>query len=659
MHYSLLATITLLVGCSDTSFFLPENALEGDLRMQTVAEGSFLAPEDPLRVSFDQESGTRFDRVRITVTESDGDNRERFERSRDDFGADLEVEIPVESLRDGLYRIEIDVFDGAREVLRETRNVFIVNSSYSLSGISSYPARVYPGSRSIFETNVEGGNAWIQWRVNDEIVASGTVSDGYEQFEWQAPGTEGVYRVRVDLYPQAPVSSSSYRFSSSVHESSDVYVTRSDPGDESTFGPPSSYFALFSLRGHFRDTGVRTGLSDWSTEGRPIGTPRLRVENDLFGYYLDGASGVESEGLALPFIDSSLAPFSLNMVLLPEDSPASRTIFETASEDGRFALRLDTDSSGIPRLRIERDGRRVTTSSRYPMLTEGESARVSVSVSPGSEHTTVMWFADGHLASIEQVDLGFSASPLGASPTRAAQTRVITDENEISVRPGYTRIGAGSGGFVGLVEEFGVYFRDEQDRLATDDALFRDAMDSRYAGRLAYAQGFEGLFMPEELRTVGRVTVRAGEIELEPGSQVHFPAFLFEDEDLIVELELGADAFDARGEFRFAESRNESGLLSVLSDGEARFAGNRVRERFALDNGSTLLLRFRHDGRSLLVRGASGEEDRIELSGTSFDGVTLSAHHPEGRSVPLRVLSVLAHRDRAGLAERLDFSEAP
>lgn len=668
-----------LAGCSDSSFFLPENAMENDIRVSTIDDGAFLSGDDSITFELERGADTQFDSATITVEDRDGNTVEEFERSRDDFGADMRVEVPVSELEEGVYSFEIKVYDAQEVVSSERRNAFVVTGDYLLSGLSSYPARVHPEARALLRTSVDGpDNAWLRWSVDGEVLASGPASEGFEEFEWQAPDDEGVHQVRVDLYPVESDGGEPFEFPSTVYETADVYVSGNDSEDDSALGPADSYYALYRMRGDFRDIGVRSDLETQTTEGEPFGAPVLRVENDLFGYYLDGNSGFTAPGLAVPFIDNSLAPFSLNMMLLADGSQESRTLFRTESADGEFEFALETDSSGVPRVTMRNGEERARSSSQYPVFDEQEPVSLSVSLSPGTDETTAMWFVDGRPVSIERLGVGFPSSPLGSSPTEAARTRVVDDSEELSFQEGRTVIGAQSDGFVGLVDEVGVYFRDGQDRLSTDDGLFRDAMESHYASRLAYAQGFEGLFMPEELRSVGRVTVRSGELVLDPGAQVYFPAFLFEDEDLIVELELGTDADSARGEFVFREAGSSAGsdeprdsdalseseesgearLLTAVSDGSVVFGDQSSRERFSADGGTTLLLRFRHEGDSMRVRGGGGDEYELELTEDGFNGITMTANHPEDREVPFRVLSVLAHRDRTELSERLDFSQS-
>ncbi|MFW5995414.1 MAG: hypothetical protein ACOCRN_04810, partial [Spirochaetia bacterium] len=695
----LLVGLALLVaGCSDSSFFLPEEAIEGDISVSTIDDGAFLSSEDTISFEIEVGERTEFDGATITVEDRDGNTVDEFERSRDDFGADMVVDVPVSGLEEGVYSFEIRVFDARGEsVLSERRQAFVVDGDYRLSGVSSYPARVHPGARAILRTSVDGpDNAWLQWSVDGEVLASGPASGGFEEFEWQTPDAEGVYRVRVDLYPVGAEGDDPFEFSSSMYETADVYVSANDSENAASLGPAESYYSLFPLRGDFRDIGVRSNSDSGETGGEALGSPELRVENDLFGYYLDGNSGFSAPGLAVPFIDNSLAPFSLNMVLLADGTQESRTLFRTESADDSFEFVLETDSSGVPQVRMRNGENEARSSMQYAVFDEREPVSLSVSLSPGTDYTTVMWFVDGRPSSIERLDVGFPSSPLGDSPTEAARTRVVDDTDGLSFQEGRTVVGAQSDGFVGLVDEVGVYFRDDQDRLSVDDGLFRDAMESHFASRLAYAQGFEGLFMPEELRSVGRVTVRSGELVLEPGAEVYFPAFLFEDEDLIVELELGENAERALGEFVFREARTSSdsaevwdsgesvgseesrdgatsgnaeasgeadgvsggaALLTAASDGSVVFGDQFSQERFSADGGSTLLLRFRHEGDRMRVRGGGGDEYEFELSESRFDGITMTANHPEDREVPFRVLSVLAHRDRTDLSERLDFSQ--
>lgn len=648
------------VSCSDGTYFLPDSARAEEVRLRTVDDGEFVISGDELSLEIELGDESDFDGATVSVRTAEGSEVAFFEWIRDDFGAERRVTIPTDDLDPGLYTLDISVESGGRELLREERRAFVVGREFHLDGLRTYPARVHPAAVGVFQTSARGPEeAWLQWSVDGEIVAAGPIGDGLEELEWHAPDREGVYRVKVELFPVPPPSGDRFDFPSGLAEGADVYVSRSLSNAAEDSRDRESYYSLYRLKGDLRDDGVRIDFdSSRHFDGRPFGETVFRVEGDMFGYQLDGSSGFESDGLGVPFVDSSLAPFSLSLALLPFGEQSARTVYRTATADGSFEFRVETDNAGIPRAMLRRNGEEDTTSSAYPMLVPNEPSRISVSVSPGVEYTTVLWFVDGQLASIDQLDIGFPSSPLGDSPTSGARTRVVTEPGDVSVRDGVTTVGAETDGFSGLVGEVGVYFRDSQERLSTDDGLFRDAMESRFASRLAYAQGFEGLFLPEELETVGRVTVRTGELVLEPGSRVHFPAFLFEDEDLIVELELGDGASEAAGEFVFDESYPEDDghrLFTMISDGSA-LIGDATYDTFASDGVSTLLLRIRHDDDRLIVRGGAGAEEEIPLGGSEFDGVTMTARHEEEREIPLRVLSVLAHRDRVGLAERLDFS---
>ena len=655
-----IALVSLTAACNNTSFFLPENALSGEVDIITADDGAVRGVDESYRVSVGVPENMVFEGLEIDfVAENDTVNAS-FERSRDDLGADLYADIPLADLTPGLFTVEIRVIDGNETLASERSRLFVVENDYAVSGVSAFPAKVFPGAKALLRTTVESNesSAWIRWSENGTVVASGPVSDGFHELEWQSTEKEGVHRFRVDLYPFEPADENGYSFESEISARTEVYVSRGEDAEEGQLGPVDSYFSLLRLRGNVRDEGVRSSLNEEFREGELFGAPELRAEQDTLGYYLDGTNGFELDGVAVPFLGSSLAPFSLNARLRAAGTPSDAILFSTEDQGGEFRLELRTDSDGIPRLVLENAGMRGESSARYPVF-QDDSVRLSVSVSPGTEYTTILWFVDGRLASIDRINVGFPSSPLGNSPSEAARKRVVSDPDELTLRDGTTRFGDESSGFVGVIEEFGVYFRDGQDRLSTDDALFEGAMESVYASRLAYAQGFEGLFLPEELETVGRVTVRAGELVLAPDSSVYFPAFLFEDEDLIIEVELGENAREARGELAFAEAGSEDDrahLMTAVTDGGMRFGEDEVVESFAGAGGDTLLLRIRHENGSLYVRGGQGEERVIELRESRFDGIRMSARHPRDRSVPLRIMSVLAHRDRTELAERLDFS---
>lgn len=655
-----IALAILTVSCNDASFFVPENALSEEVGVEVADDGAVRGLDESYRVSVDVPEDIVFEALEVDFIDEDGSVAASFERSRDDLGADLYVDIPLSELSPGLFTVETRVIDGSETLSSERSRVFVVEDEYALSGLSAFPAKVFPGARALLRTTVESNDspAWVRWSEDGEVISAGPVSDGFHELEWQSPDEEGVHRFRVDLYPFEPSQEDGYSFDSEISAETEVYVSSGEDTERGAFGPVDSYFSLLRFRGTARDEGVRSSLNEDFREGESFGDPELREEQDSLGYYLDGSSGFELEGVAVPFLGSSLAPFSLNARLRAAGTPSNAVLYSTEDSDGEFRLELGTDSDGIPRLVLENAETRGESSARYPVFEE-ESVRLSVSVSPGTEYTTILWFVDGRLASIDRVDVGFPSSPLGDSPSEAARQRVVSDPEELSLREGTTRFGHESSGFVGVIKEFGVYFRDGQDRLSTDNALFEGAMESAYASRLAYAQGFEGLFVPEELETVGRVTVRAGELVLEPDSSVYFPAFLFEDEDLIIEVKLGDDAEEAQGELAFTEAYPEDDgahLMTAITDGAMRFGEDDTVAEFAGAGGDTLLLRMRHEDDSLYVRGGQGEERVIELHESRFDGVRMSARHPEDRSVPLRIMSVLAHRDRTELAERLDFS---
>jgi hypothetical protein len=91
------------------------------------------------------------------------------------------------------------------------------------------------------------------------------------------------------------------------------------------------------------------------------------------------------------------------------------------------------------------------------------------------------------------------------------------------------------GGFAGVVDEIGVYYRDSTGLPSPDADLYRRRMRSEHGDFLLYADGFDGTRTPAGVRLEGESRLRAGELLLDPGASVSFPS-----------LELGDQVIEAQ-----------------------------------------------------------------------------------------------------------------
>ncbi|TVQ20954.1 MAG: hypothetical protein EA383_17610 [Spirochaetaceae bacterium] len=679
-----LVLIAGLLACEGGALFLPDANGEQSVEIRMVDSGSTVQRSDGLSISFEtlrsQSDTSDFDSVvlvlepasEISGLTSSGLSERRERRvNRDELGADRVLFESLEDLSPGLYTVIITVYNGPEEIQSIRRSVFVVDEIFAVDGLSVYPATMTPGSSGIVQATLQvpdGSDPWLRWSIGDEILASGYATDGYTEIEWQAPSRESVYRIGLEVFPSRPSASGLADLRSSIRESADVLVSSARSARESQLGSIDSFFLLYRLQGSVSDDGFRASIADEPTDHTVIGHPRLSVVQGLFGYTLDGSSGFQSEGAGVPFIGATPTPFTLHARIVPEpssagsagnDSRPSGTLFETETSAPSFRFAVSVDADGTPAVRLSNGDHDDLASGPPGLLPGGEAALLSVSVVPAERSTAILWFLNGRLVDISELAVAFPASPVTAEHA-GGSARIDVEESEITARQGVTRIGAAERGFRGLVDEIGILFRDGEGQIGTDSAVFRNAMESRYAGRLAYARGFQGMFVPDELQTIGRVTVRRGALELDPGASVLFPAFLFEHEQLVVELGLGVTAPEAEGTFRFEIEQSDgtgtddrSQLIDVSSSGSATQDGERIGTLTFVDDPPVLVLRLSHQDGVVHIRGAGDFETSIDLGDARFTGVRLSALHNEARVIPFRIRSVVAHRDRVSLADRL------
>ncbi len=627
----------------------------------------------------------------------------------------------------GRYLVTTILYDGDMQVATGESSFFYNPTPLLVSAVSSFPASYWPGSSGLLVAAVSsapGSDPYLRWTLSGELIAEGYLSEGLDQVLIRAPEAEGVYPVILSLYPVDPsgsagsiASDSDARYATTLRQSGEVVVTRSRRLGETDLVPEDSYYSLFHFLGDLRDDGARfsvVGDSELSRSARLVGDPDLQIRGDIFGYALDGDDGfaVDSYLIPTPAGLASLAdvaasaetvsPFSLNLRMLVSDLTTGGNILSTTSADGSFDFDVSVDSFGVLEASLATPNGEFFSNSGLVAVQEGVPVSVSLSVIPDGDVLHMMWFVDG-------LFLSASALPRSNPGGQADQTDQATDpttaggmsneasggdlsgggvsdgmpngmfEGETSAdswagRAGIAYVGSDGvdPGFRGIIDELGVYFRDAGSRPASDQEIFLRAMEDEHGLSLVYAQGFERLDLPEELVSTGQVAIQSSRLTLYPGATVTLPAFLFDGDQLIVEVDLDDDAFSLPGRFVFSEvdDRNdavEEPLFVATSDGRL-FAGNDADSSgdpvATLEDAADMYLRMTRTATGLDVAmiggmiGAAGAGDVEPVSmGTTLDpfsGLQLRIEHPTALEVPLHVISILARRDSDELGRRLN-----
>ena len=111
-----------------------------------------------------------------------------------------------EDAPEGIYMLQFDFYSGEELFISDTYSIFVAASRSSIISITSYPPVLYPGGGGLFhaETDCSDSSSWMRWTLDGEVIASGLISEGYESIEIQAPQTEGVYDLSLEIFPLAP-----------------------------------------------------------------------------------------------------------------------------------------------------------------------------------------------------------------------------------------------------------------------------------------------------------------------------------------------------------------------------------------------------------------------------------------------------------------------
>jgi hypothetical protein len=629
-----IVLLFLLWSCGESSLFLGEVDEPAQLEVRSVSAGAMLRPgtEIPIEIARDPVyTGDEATVDSLLVELLDHEGIVLAEQSYD--AVDDAVDLPpvaLPELEPGLYSLRTTYTDGEEVVAEQTVPFFLVEGAYRILGLTSYPASSHPEANGLLRVSLDvplGADPFLVWWLDDEVIESGYLSDTGRTVSVRSPAAQGVFPVRVEVYPHWPEEADFRSVPAPASYSSELYVSRSPTLATTDFAPHRSYFALYHLRGTLRDEGTRVAwFPSRDFAATPVGKPELAARNDVFGYALDGSSALRADGAVWPVYDDELSPVSISFRLVADSFEGETTLLTIATRADELAALL-VDGRGRVGIRLAMVDSIIW--SEAPAIGVGSAELVTVSIVPGAETGTVSFFSDGYLVSSFDVT-GLTLDALDAP-------RTVDGADRWSLLDGTTTIGAEQDGFVGIVDEFGVFFRTAEDEPGTNSALFEQSMRSVYGDRLLYAASFDGEAELDEVETSGEVTVSEGALRLAAGSSVTFPAFEFGDEDLVVALDLHAEG-PASLRILDATSGDELAAMPLETSADARSIGLRLTEA---------------DGLLTLTRDDEAQE--LRRDGEAFEGVRLALTVADAdTSGPFVALeSIVAHRDRPRIPEQL------
>lgn len=508
--FLLLGTAALVAGllsCENNLISPAEAGREAVVLETSVRSGGMLAPGESLDFTLagNGESGSP-EQIEITVKDVGGEVVEKLSVNPNEGASLPSVSFPENE--EGLYFVEYVVYGQNGEVIEENEvPVFVAENSPIIERLETYPpTSLGTGAGGVIIPRVtRADNAWLRWTRDGAPLEEGPLSRYREGFVWQAPSVEGVYTIGLEVYPFPPPEEygDAYDFPSAVTGEVQFYVRGDTPPNPQELRPESSYLHLLHLRGSAEDSGTA------EAEFRFINDPGPAVYGDLFGYRLSPGKAIEGDTPLLPVDKNVVDPFSISFIFRLSGSEAiaegsesgNAEIIKVVGPEGKRYLRLSVRDGGTPLFEIEGlreqaaapeiDVHRVRelTLSFIPNYaeksygeTESSEALSEEVARTGGEYRSnfrsgtaaVKWYADGELR----------------------RTSIIRYSPSVPPEESRTVIG-GENGFVGIVDELGLYFRNEEGRPSSDTGVYVRNMRRREGPASVYlAAGFENGLSP-------------------------------------------------------------------------------------------------------------------------------------------------------------------
>jgi hypothetical protein len=432
--------IALVAGCSVEAILDPEGHKD-KARVVTTEEGSVIAPADGLPVSLEFDTMAKeADRTGFFLKAVIRDAQERAVRSSSFGPGELDkaepARIDVKDLKPGAYRASLTLTKAGVTVSERRLSFFVAAEQPKVIGTVVYPVSLRPRSGGLIQalfTASADAQPFIRWSMDGRILKEARAADGGELLPWTAPAQEGVYSLTMELFPFPPPGGKSFEFQSAQSFMTKLFVSQVYRPLGNDFGPAEDYFSLLHFSGDSVDFGsLQRGLRE-PVRAEPVGTPKLQLQQGVFGYLLDAGAGFRLVNPPWPVGLPAATPLVFRLRLLPTEAAASRLLFRFVSEGASYTLATDQDE----KLFFSTASASVNASVSFGRkLTPGRAALLALTVTPFADSWNVgLEFDD------EPIERAALPAPFGAWP----------NIGELGI--------GGPGGFIGIIDEFGVQAR--------------------------------------------------------------------------------------------------------------------------------------------------------------------------------------------------------
>ena len=461
----------LFISCENQAFLPPyETAQSGEV-FSSVKSGDLVMDGQSIRLSLQIDRTSDNPPAKLEIEVLDTKNRSLGVQIL--TGDELEQVLPEISIagsEHGLHNLLIRLYSEQGELIQEERiSFFKVDAFPVIRKIEVYPPdAVAPQASGVLIPSIQGGEqSWLRWTMGSDLLARGSFDQFREGFVWTAPLQEGVYSVRLEVFPYMPKDpESGFSFQSPVSSEVQFFVQARQGVGSGELGPDNAFRNIYHLRGSLQDSGYEAADILYT------GTPVPAVRDGMFGYRITPADSlsIPSMTLADP-ITGDVQPFTLEMIWNPGASILSkRHIASFSSMEGKPLLLYVTDDSGRPSVVLPLYGSRTFLSAGIDI---SACIELSISFIPYGRDVLVKYYCNGRLVDISEI-------PGELFPRLVDSVLQIGGEKN------------GYAGFDGVIDELGIFNAPSSGRFSADDNIFREWAVRNFGERsVLYAGGFE------------------------------------------------------------------------------------------------------------------------------------------------------------------------
>lgn len=529
-----------LISCGNSNLLMTLSDSENAVTFRiSINSGDILNPEsgEAIDISMEyDENIVRPEKLEIAFLDQQG-----LEISEPQIieGDKLNEPLPslsVASPEDSLYSLRLRVFDNDEVLIKEEIIPFFYSrDSFLIRRIVAYPNTFVPGGQGLVFPDVEAAsNSWIRWSIDNEIIEEGFLSKYMNGFIWKAPLLEGVYGLRMELFPVEPLytTNGTFSFTSPLRSDIEIFVTKMTASDPFDLFPRESYSTLIHFRGIIEDLGAVP--HDIIT----IGSPVISRHGDKLGFYLDKESGYLIESNILPVVNDLLMPFSVTFSYSLDEMQMDSSFLSIRGNGGEF-FSIRTDSFGILGAELFHSG---GSSADVSDLSPEGYNEITLSVVPDKDIVSFYWYGDGVLISSGTSDYDPGVSDLH-----------------------FKSIIGGGNGFEGLLDEFGIYFQDEEGGNNIDDNIFKRRVNRKYnSDKVIAVYGFDGLRFEDVYNPL--LPVLSGSLVLNSGSEFRFLETDFNFSYLFIDIDFEQLSSGTELQIHFPENSSEKIVHINLED---------------------------------------------------------------------------------------------